>query len=105
MMVQTRRKYAMTRIEAGDYLLPSNDAKRLYRLTSYTDGPTYGLVDWPRDRVVWAVDLFTGSPDEGERLARAVEDYGSGDWHRIADYLDTRGAAIEQAIEDEGLDR
>lgn len=31
------RKYALTRISAGDYILPSNDAQTLWRIHSYTE--------------------------------------------------------------------
>lgn len=31
------RRYRMTRIEAGDYLLPSNDLQTLWRITAYED--------------------------------------------------------------------
>ena len=33
----TERKYQMTRISAGDYLLPSNDGKTLWRICAYEE--------------------------------------------------------------------
>lgn len=34
---QPTRKYALIRVEAGVYLLPSNDAQTLWRIHSYTE--------------------------------------------------------------------
>ena len=39
-MTTVARKYALTKIDPGDYLLPSNDATVLYRIRKYTDGPS-----------------------------------------------------------------
>lgn len=49
------RKYALTKIGKGDYLCPGNDAQMVYRFSRYEDGPSMGLMDWPRDREVWRV--------------------------------------------------
>ena len=38
------RKYAATRIEAGDYLIPSNDATTIWRVNSYKDNGVY--IEW-----------------------------------------------------------
>lgn len=37
MRPEPTRKYALTKIEAGDWLLPSNDAKTIWRIREYTD--------------------------------------------------------------------
>lgn len=34
---EPERKYALTKLAAGDYLLPSNDAKTIWRIREYTD--------------------------------------------------------------------
>lgn len=65
-MSTTERKYAMTRIATGDYLLPSNDARTIWRIERYTDGPSLGL-DWPR---VWRGVALDGRPRLRGRLAR-----------------------------------
>lgn len=49
-----QRKYALTKIAAGDYLLPSNDAQTIWRITAYTDGPSNGL-EIPKDRKFWGL--------------------------------------------------
>jgi hypothetical protein len=59
-MTGIERKYALTKVAAGDYLLPSNDAQTIWRLVRYEDGPSHGLADWPRDRPVWAAYRWTG---------------------------------------------
>ena len=43
MSAATARKYAMTRIAAGDYLLPSNDKQTLWRIYSYEED---GSAEW-----------------------------------------------------------
>lgn len=53
------RKYVLTKVAVGDYLLPSNDGKTIWRIHRYTEGPTTGL-DWPRDRDVWGVWRWPG---------------------------------------------
>lgn len=36
-MTETMRKYAMTMIGPGDWLLPSNDAEMIWRISRYDD--------------------------------------------------------------------
>lgn len=90
------RKYAMTKISKGDYLLPGNDGKTIYRLEQYEDGPSYGLYDWPRDKLLWAVWRWTGDPncvDVSDSPARWC-DY----WELVADVFPTRREAIGRAL-------
>ena len=61
MPATVERKYALTRIKAGDYLLPSNDGNTIWRIAKYVEGPSTGIEDWPRDRDVWGVWRRTGS--------------------------------------------
>lgn len=39
-VMAVERKYAMVRISKGDYILPSNDAKQLWRIYSYEEDGT-----------------------------------------------------------------
>lgn len=55
------RKYALARIEAGDYLLPGNDGATLWRIRKYEDGPSHGVDSMPRDREFWGVWKWIGS--------------------------------------------
>lgn len=98
------RKYGLTKIKSGDWLLPSNDAQTMFRLSTYVDGPTNGL-DIPKDREFWMVHSM--SVKDFERLA----DYGGTDiygeptnplewehWEYQAGLLESRKEAIEEAI-------
>lgn len=90
------RRYALTKIEAGDYMLVGNDGQTLWRVRSYMDGPSLGLDDWPRDRVVWQVHRWPRPFDEigeGEDLA------GYEHWEYEAGVLATRAEAIDYALE------
>ena len=39
------RRYQMIRLEAGDYLLPSNDLETLWRVYSYTEDGSLSYID------------------------------------------------------------
>ena len=90
------RKYALTKITAGDYLLPSNDAATIWRIQRYEDGPTYGLDRdiFPRDEEFWAVYKWTGRGLPATR--DDLEDWNL--WEQHANGLDTRREAIDEAM-------
>lgn len=46
----TERRYAMIRVRAGLYLLPSNDAQTIYRLNAYEE---HGDGQWQDDDGRW----------------------------------------------------
>jgi hypothetical protein len=56
------RKYALAKIETGDYLLLGNDGKTLWRFVKSEDGPSYGLDPdvFPKDFTVWCVYRWDG---------------------------------------------
>lgn len=89
-----QRKYALTKIQSGDYILPGNDGQTLYRLTTYEDGPSHGLVDWPRDRTFWGVWRYTRRVSEGGSLD--VDNWD--DWEMVGTYCETRKDAIDEAL-------
>lgn len=89
------RKYVLTRIAKGDYLLPSNDGRTLWRLRIYEDGPTHGLEDWPRDRTFWGLWKLTSHFD-GTLDPDTLDDWGR--WEPWDEYLPTRAAAIKSAL-------
>ena len=91
----TDRKYAMTKIAAGDYILPSNDAQTIWRIQRYTDGPSFGLVDWPRDRELWSVARWTGKTGPGCFIDTSLE---STRWEEVGTSFSTRREAIEYAM-------
>ena len=69
----TDRVYAMTRVGPGDYLLPSNDGKTLWRIHRYLDR------DEGRDVMIWAASFYAG-PGWGTLSGSLPDDYL--DWHR-----------------------
>jgi hypothetical protein len=96
----TDRRYALTRVRAGSYLLPSNDMEVLWHIYSFEDGRSHGL-DVP-DRTYWACACYRGSYRAAvDAVARDLEDYGyvtRDDWHETDSYLRTRADAIRAAL-------
>lgn len=103
------RKYTMTRLGKGDYLLPSNDAKTLWRVYAYEEdgtatyqteftpgkgptGPEYVL----RGRF-WAL-ARRPMPDMGFFVSDLFE---WDDWEFWAGPLQTREQAIRYALSQE----
>lgn len=84
------RKYAMTRLAAGDYLLPSNDGRTLWRLERYEDGAAHGLVVGYQLRPFWRVSS-TPMPGNGYVDVAYLEQYR---WTEHAQWLPTRAAAV-----------
>lgn len=101
MPATVERKFALIKIRSGDYLLPSNDGQRLWRIFSHMDGPSYGIADWPSDRKVWVAAAFV-DPWEGTYSAPQAlrpEHLDEPDrWAEEASTLPTRQAAIDYAI-------
>lgn len=88
------RKYVLTKISAGDYLLPSNDGATLFRIRQYEDGPSYGLDDWPNDRLLWALGCW-----DRPIGADPIVDVAAWDrWDLLADGFATRKEAIDFAL-------
>lgn len=51
------RKHKLRKLDAGDYLLLSNDAKTCWRIARYEEAPggPVPISDWPRDIERWGV--------------------------------------------------
>lgn len=92
--METQRKYQMTRLGSGDWLLPSNDLAWLWRFRRYTDGPCLGLMDWPSDREVWAVWRTTMPSPE------LLDGFGLDElpWTDVAGPVFTRRECIDLAM-------
>jgi hypothetical protein len=90
------RKYAMTKVARGDYLLPSNDARWLLRIASYEED---GSAEWGNGQKVvgtfWAV-YRRPMPREGTPLDSILE-WGDG-WEFWAGTLATRKDALAEAL-------
>lgn len=88
----TQRKYVMTKIGPGDYLLPSNDAETIYRIRRYEDGPSQGL-DWERDKEVWGVWRWLGLAD-----AKGIDLDDQDRWEMVDANCRTRAEAVDEAL-------
>ena len=93
-MVDTpQRRYALTKIEARDYILPSNDGNTIYRIATYVEGPSTGFDDWPKDRRVWGVWTWTLTK---EKLPDLYDEWGY--WEFWSGMHRTRREAIDDAL-------
>jgi hypothetical protein len=64
----------MIRLGKGDYLLPSQDAKTLWRIATYEDGPSHGIMDWPRDLILWGLWKWNGEMPTVDQIAANLEE-------------------------------
>jgi hypothetical protein len=93
------RRYSLTKLGPGDYLLPSNDGETLWRIATYTDGPSFGLDDWPRDRTFWGAWRYDGRMRWREGVDDPEALLDCNDWSGPVDtYLATRREAIAGAL-------
>jgi|SRR5579872_4380612 len=93
------RKYVLTRVRKGDYLLPSNDLKTLWRIYSYEEeGSLIEELPGGEERPVlgtfWACSRRP-MPDTNTLMD---EDFLYDGWEHWAGPLNTRTAAIEEAL-------
>lgn len=84
------RLYTLTKIAKGDYLLPSNDARQLWRICRYAEDD---------GRETWLVAKYRHGgrtmPAEGDRVSDLIE------WERWETWeasLQTRAEAIKTAL-------
>lgn len=96
MTTTVQRNYAMTKVAVGDYLLPSNDGRTIWRLAVYQDGPASGL-DVPTERNFWGLWRWIGGPDGVD-----LEDWEL--WQMEVPALPTRGAAVAEVMRMEGCE-
>lgn len=92
----SERKYAMTRLGPGDYLLPSNDAKTLWRITRYEEDGSAIYVnadgsERPLTGMYWMTWKYKRPLDSGEALN--MDEFVP--WDLL---LPTRAAAIRAAL-------
>lgn len=84
-----RRRYALTKIRPGDYLVPANDGETLYRLSTYTeDGSVEGLVG-----TFWGVWRYKGRRPLDALGLEDLEDWN--EWEMVEMLLRTRRQALE----------
>jgi hypothetical protein len=100
------RKYAMIRLRAGDYLLPSNDLTTMYRVSSYEEDGSLKYVGkdgkWHKDTgTYWGVVQMTMSKLEALANSSVTDDEDILDWNEWESYgsgYGSRKAAIEDAL-------
>lgn len=84
----SEHKYVTTKIDSGDYLLPSDDATTVWRIAR-DDEPDIG------SKPVWSVWRYVGSTFVGELR---VADLDWSRWECVAQCEPTRDAAIKEAM-------
>lgn len=95
------RLYAMTRLRAGDYLLPSNDRETLWRINRYWEDGSLVRSDGKVIRGwFWRAARFVGTMQEAEALMRSDLDTFLDwiDWVETSSLLHTRAEAIGEAL-------
>lgn len=98
-VVEVGRKYAMTRLAKGDYLLPSNDAKTLWRIYTYEEeGSLVHVMPDRSERAVvgtfWA--LAKRPMPSMQDIDIDVAEWDG--WEFWAGPLNSRRAAIDEAM-------
>ena len=90
----TKRRFALIKIRAGDWLLASNDGKQLWRIYRYEERGQRG------DRAItesyWACALYLGSLDEAIEEEDLEHDWSR--WETTDFWLGTRQDAIDSAL-------
>jgi len=93
--IRRERKYQITRLNRGDYLLPSNDGRTLWRIYSYEED---GSAETYQGRVIkgtfWA-NARRPMPREGVAVGDLLD---WSDWEFWAGPFDSRSEAIEEAL-------
>lgn len=97
---QAERKYALTKLAAGDYLLPSNDGTTLWRVRIYEDGPSHGM-EIPADRDFWGIWKWAEAIEPGSYVD--TKDWSR--WEFFEGTHDTRKQAIDAALKLTGAEQ
>lgn len=91
------RRYALTRVEAGDYLCPSNDGAYLWRFSRYEEDGSAEYGDGsPLVGEFWMAQR-TPMPKSGHIH---LDDLGGYDWSERQSLLPRRADAIEAMLRD-----
>jgi hypothetical protein len=90
------RRYALTRVRAGDYLLPSNDGKTIWRIKAYDEDGSAQYQDergWhPILGHFWAVWRYVG------RSVERLDPDDWTDWEQWDSSYRTRAEAVRCAL-------
>jgi hypothetical protein len=82
--MHVERKYVLTKVAPGDYLLPSNDGRTIWRIARYDERPNWRL---------WGLWRWNGPS-----LGVDVSHDGWGLWEMVDSRCETRADAIRQAM-------
>lgn len=77
----TRRRYVLTKVSAGDYLLPSNDAQSLWRIAR-------------DEREGWS--LWRWADELSVAIFEHLDDWNR--WECMAAHLSTRDEGVREAM-------
>jgi hypothetical protein len=101
------RKYQMIRVSAGDYLLPSNGGKTLWRIRRYYEDGSAVSGRWPNEKPIigyfWSCARYKTPLQEipphvlGEHAEDFLNDWCS--WVECASLMKTRSEAVNEALE------
>jgi hypothetical protein len=94
----TERRYQMTRVGPGDYLLPSNDGKTIWRIARYHEGGTLERDDG--SKVIgdfWGVWRYAGRVPDLLNAAFSL-DLVWPEWEMWDSLLKTRREAVDVAV-------
>lgn len=89
------RRYALTKVSAGDYLLPSNDGRHLWRIIHGDEQETTEPGDL-RHVKVWQAWRYRQRFGVAELPDDFLEDWSS--WELMDSWCATRGEAISRAL-------
>jgi hypothetical protein len=86
------RKYALTKIGKGDYIVPSNDAEKLFRVTQVDD------IDNDKPVRVWSVHVYdTLVARMGDDLPDDFLEWKR--WTEVSHFHRTRQDALDDALD------
>jgi len=89
----TERRYALTKVEAGDYLLPSNDARTLWRIVR---GDENAGEENERLISVWQLWRYYGRVGNPPNLPDDFLEWS--EWELCESWCETRADAIRAAL-------
>ena len=102
--LETPRKFALTKIAEGDYLLPSNDGMTIWRLRKYFEDGSAEVELWSgkRKRLTgqyWSVHRYVGPRRFGQGRFPVADDVADwSNWQTFDSVLRTRQDAIRAAL-------
>jgi hypothetical protein len=85
------RKYALTKVAASDYLLPSNDGRVIWRLAIYNQNSDLSTARGRKENF-WGVWRWAGEP------TGYVDTGDWSQWEMVAQTCKTRRDAINEAL-------